>query len=1075
MINHLRKRFFSSHIDKVSRVLSPGCLDFLENLNDKMAPAHKKCLELRSDKFKQNNYNFRSDTEKIREGNWVINNTPKDLLRRHVELTGPGNDAKMVINSLNSDADGYMLDLEDSMAPTFKNVITGHHNIIEAYRDELIDYKYDSNKNIIKKYKVHNLNKPYMFVRTRGMHMYEENVKFNGKEIPAPIFDIGVYLYHNGRYLLENNRLPYLYIPKLESYEDAVFINDLLNETQKMLDIPSGTTKVTALIETFPSIFEVDEIIYGLKDHIVGLNCGRWDYLFSFIKCNNNKVLADRDTVNMDKPFLENYVKMIVDVCHKRNIHAMGGMSAFIPTKDAVKNKVIIDKIKTDKSKEIERGCDGAWVAHPGLICYMKDLFNNEMKSYNQLSKLNNEVQTYESLTDLGINNDFTLTASSKNISICLQYISAWISGNGAVAINNMMEDLATSEISIFQIKQWLRNEQLVTTENHSQFTLTKASVIHSIDSEYDSLLKDPTINNSHLKDAKEILMEYLNNDSYHFLPEVAGKYLNKDTYTGVQFSDKDINMLQGSRKYMTGIDLTRHRGNFLNRFLYKEGNPAYKYLGTSNGVSAVNVVAGGRGVVGPYVGGWQTNAMKNRLGMLLPDTLHVSPEESAQTAEEINNHLHKADCIQHLNHLNDVSYYDISLLADMEQGWNTPEKVRISVKKAIENGVNVIHIEDQGDKKRCGHLGDKELNTWDDYAIILKSANLAAQEILGAEQVEKNLVRFVARTDALSAKRIHNSANLKDKNNDEHKFIDWARGPSADGKYLYLKQGSNPKTNRSWGLDLSIERAVKVVDQGLASHVWMETPDADLHVAKEFLTSVNSILEKRGKKAYGLYNHSPSFDWDLKFFADAEELANKLNGIIRKKNLKDNWDTFSLNTISEFRRELRDFIVEHGDEVKGDHLFSEESINKLISSNINYEVEHEKMKNYLEGTKSKNISSLDKIKNIIVDERLTNFGTMLSSFGFNLHLTTLPEFHVTAFNMHKLSEDFSERGIQAFVESTQRPERLRMENDSTYTYYKHQTATGTGVEAEFNKIVGIENVNILSDSTEADDLKNRK
>ena len=199
------------------------------------------------------------------------------------------------------------------------------------------------------------------------------------------------------------------------------------------------------------------------------------------------------------------------------------------------------------------------------------------------------------------------------------------------------------------------------------------------------------------------------------------------------------------------------------------------------------------------------------------------------------------------------------------------------------------------------------------------------------------------------------------------------------------------------------------------------------------------------------------------------------MNEVIRKKNVKDNWNTFSLQTISEFRHEIRDIIVEHGDEVKGDHLFSEASINKLISSHINYEVEHEKMKRYLEGTKLEDISPLDKIKNIIVDERLTNFGSMLSSFGFNLHLTTLPEFHVTAFNMHKLSEGFSETGIQAFVESTQRPERLRMENDSTYTYYKHQTATGTGVEAEFNKIVGVENVNILSDSTEADDLKNRK
>lgn len=581
--------------------------------------------------------------------------------------------------------------------------------------------------------------------------------------------------------------------------------------------------------------------------------------------------------------------------------------------------------------------------------------------------------------------------------------------------------------------------------------------------------------NKRKLKDAKEILIEYISNDSYHFLPQVAGKYLNSNTYSSIQFSDRDLNVLQGSNKYMTGVELTKHRGDFLNNFLYKQHNPAYKYLGTSNGVSAVNVVAGGRGVVGPYVGGWQTNAMKNRLGMLLPDTLHVSPEEASQTAQEINNHLHKADCIQHLNELNNVDYYDLSLLADMEQGWNTPEKVRMSVKKAIENGVSVIHIEDQGEKKRCGHLGDKELNTYEDYANILKSANLAAQEILGKEQANESWVRFVARTDALSAKRIHNSSNLSNKYNDEHKFIDWGRGTSADGKYLYLKQGINSETGRPWGLDLSIERAVKVVDQGLASHVWMETPDADLHVAKEFMTSVNSILEKKGKRAYGLYNHSPSFDWDLKFFADVDELSAKVKNFIHSRNLRDSWNKYNVNKIHLLREELGYFLKEHGDEVKGDHIFSEESLNKLISTSINYEVEHEKIKKFLEGEGPRNISTQDQIKEIIVDERLTNFGKMLSSFGFNLHLITLPEFHVTAYRMHKLSEDFSENGINAFVKSTQRPERLRMENDNTYTYYKHQTATGTGVEAEFNKIVGIENVNILSDSTEADDLKNRK
>ena len=366
---------------------------------------------------------------------------------------------------------------------------------------------------------------------------------------------------------------------------------------------------------------------------------------------------------------------------------------------------------------------------------------------------------------------------------------------------------------------------------------------------------------------AKKILIDYIHND-YRYLSQVADKYIyNINVFKGIKFTEDTLNKLSGSKGYMSGIELTKHRGNYLNYF-FKKNNLAYKFLGTSNGISAVNVVAGGKGIVGPYAGGWQTNAMKNRLGMLLPDTLHVSPEEAANCAEEINNHLYKADCIQHIQKINNPkfngnnNYYDLALLADMEQGWNTPEKIRISVKRAIENGINVIHIEDQGEKKRCGHLGDKELNTYEDYALILKSANLAAQELLGSEQADEQWVKIVARTDAYSAKRIVNSANLYDKNNVENKFIDWEKGTTPDGKYLYLKQGINPETGRTWGMDLSIERGIKVVNEGLASHVWMETPNADLSVAKEYLTTVNKELFKYDKRAYGLYNHSPSFDW---------------------------------------------------------------------------------------------------------------------------------------------------------------------------------------------------------------------
>ena len=332
-------------------------------------------------------YFFREDTAEIRNSEWKANELPNKLKNRNVEITGPGNSKKMIINAFNSHADGYMLDLEDSMTPSWYNVINGHHNIKEAARGELVDYKYDNKGNLIKKYEINNNNKlPKFFTRIRGLHMLEENVLVNDKPVPATIFDMATFMYHNAKYMIENNKGPYLYIPKLESYEDAKFINGLLNQTQTELSIPIGTTKVTCLIETYPAIFQTEEIIYALKDHIVGLNCGRWDYLFSMIKSlPKNHIMPYRDELSMDKEFLEDYVHQIVNSCHKRGILAIGGMSAFIPTSNAEENKKVLEKIKKDKITEIQRGCDGAWVAHPGLVKPIKELFVEKLNGSDNL------------------------------------------------------------------------------------------------------------------------------------------------------------------------------------------------------------------------------------------------------------------------------------------------------------------------------------------------------------------------------------------------------------------------------------------------------------------------------------------------------------------------------------------------------------------------------------------------------------------------------------------------------------------------------------------------------------------
>ena len=1003
----------------------------------------KKQQDLLKTRLLPSVFNFRKDTEKIRSSNWEAASTPVQLQNRWVELTGPGNDAKMVINAMNSTANGYMLDLEDSMAPTQANILKAHENIRQVVRGDL------TAQSASKEYSITADPIPTFMVRVRGLHMPDN----------AMMYDICEFLEHSGRQLYDSGRGPYLYIPKLETYEEALFVETLLKECEKYLGLPENSVKVTVLIETFPAIFQTDEIIYALRGRIVGLNCGRWDYLFSMIKSLPNISFPERAALGMHLPFMEAYVRQIVHTCHRRDIHAMGGMSAFIPSKDD--NEEIYKKINEDKALELDRGCDGAWVAHPGLISYVQGMFQQHMggKSH-QKSIIPKAVEVHE-LHPPEMDGPFSNEGLGDNINVASQYTQEWLNGNGAVSINGLMEDLATAEISLSQLRNWKQN---------------------NISGPY-TFKGDARTN--------YVLNEYIDSDA-SFLHEIAtDAFENDNGFKRIEFEGPFIDPPK------TGVELTRERGAFLKTYLAE--NPSYGFLGTSNGVAAVNVVAGGGGRVGPYAGGWQANAMKNRLGMLLPDTLHVAPEECAATASEFNEHLYRAHLVQNDAGLDEVDYSKMALLADLEQGWNTPEKTRIAVRKAVEAGINVMHIEDQGDEKRCGHLGDKELNSYEDYSVIMRSANLAARE-MGVQES----VTFVARTDAYSAKRMHYSVNLTEKGHPEHKFIDWERGASPDGKYLYIKQGINPQTGNVWGLDLSIYRGYKVVSDGLASHVWMETPDADLQVAKDFLDGVNAKLATEGKRAFGLYNHSPSFDWDVKFMDEAEPLAKSvandvLGHIIAYSNSMSD-DSFRRNRLltENYQTSLIELVqrslIMNGSKVNGDHLFKNETVKKMIPYLIDFAMGENEWASQYKSTMTNTVMSsfktqlrkskqdaldegfnpIQHLTEIIVEERLRNFGPQLATFGYNMHLITLPEFHVTAYRMHSLAKQFQTTGIEAFVATTQRPERVLSETDHTYTYYKHQTATGTGIEATFNKAVGSSDVNTLSSSTETDDLNKR-
>ena len=1072
-------------------LFTPQAIQFLDTFVEKHKNTHEQLLE---DRKLPTEYDFRNDTKWIRDdSSWSGPTIPDDLKCRHVEITGPSNNSSMVINALNSRADCYMTDIEDSLSPSWNNIQNAHHNIYQAIRGKLTS----GDKKI-------NSKTPTLLVRTRGLHMKEDNVlDEDGKPVPAMLLDMGLHMYHNAKLLAEGNSVTkggvYFYIPKIETYEEAQYINTLFNDLQEMMDLPIGTIRATLLIETFPAIFQTDEIIYALKDHISGLNCGRWDYIFSYIKSNidnSDAVLPDRHLLTMEVSFLNNYLKQIVKTCHNRNIHAMGGMSALLPSKSDNENKEIIGKILEDKSIEINEGCDGAWVAHPFLIDHVKEHFNKSLNfKDNQIdSSVNKDVSiTKGSLTDLHGDlisySNYTKSNIDNNINVSLQYLYSWLQGNGAVAINGVMEDMATCEISLYQLKQWINKDVFYfDAPHHNRFDTIR--FLQCLEEEFEKESLKEGVDILKLNAAKNIIKEYVLDKDAKFLVEKADSNLHhRYQFKGIRIPLKGLVRLSGTHS-LSGLELTKHRGDYLTNFMYHspEEHPYYQFLGTTTGISAVNVVAGGEGKIGPYVGGWQINAMSNRLHETLPDTLHVSPEEPGNAAVELNNHLKSADEIQYLNQLNgtmnkDVNYYDLAMLADLEQGWSNPEKVRQSVKNSIKNGINIIHIEDQGVYKRCGHLGDKELAPLHEYKMILKAANYAAQELLGVEQSEQQWVRFVARTDALSAKRIMYSSLLEDRTHPDYPYIDWQRGYTEDGKYLYLKEGVNPETGNEWGLDLSITRCTEVVKDGLASHVWMETPNADLQVAKTFLETVNKNLESYGKKAYGLYNHSPSFDWDVKFYEEALPLANSILTFV-ESNLYQDEDYRKTNI-----ERLKNYIHETGNRVQGDHLFDDQTLLKILYASYdhingydsNQILEQLKLStssleqsHYLDSCvdvlKKNTKSPLELICDEIVSHRLKQFEPMLASFGFNAHLVTLPEYHVIAYNMYELANDFKTNGIYSYVNQVQRPERIRYENSNNYTNYKHQTATGTGLEAEFNALVGSANSKILSGSTETDD-----
>jgi malate synthase len=464
--------------ERAADILSDDALEFLSELHTRFNPRRLELLQARKERGAPSG--FLEETKEIREGDWSVVEPRPDYADRRVEITGP-TDRKLVINALNSGAKGFMADFEDANSPTWANQVEGHVNLIDAIEGTIT---YDASEG--KHYELDD-EVATLLVRPRGWHLPEKHLKVDGETVAGAFMDFGLYVFHNAQRLLDKGKAPYFYLPKMEHHLEARLWNDVFVWAQDALGVPQGSIRATVLIETLPAAFQMDEILYELRDHSYGLNAGRWDYIFSMIKCFRDRpefVLPDRTDVKMTVPFMHAYTELLVQTCHKRGAFAMGGMAAQIPSrKDEAANEEALAAAKADKEREAKAGFDGTWVAHPDVVSTAMAAFDAVLGDQpNQIDKQRPDVNvTPEQLLDAeSTPGEITEQGLRNDISVGFQYISFWLGGRGAAGINNLMEDAATAEISRSQIWQWVK---------HGKFT--KDQVRQILDEEMAKIRED--------------------------------------------------------------------------------------------------------------------------------------------------------------------------------------------------------------------------------------------------------------------------------------------------------------------------------------------------------------------------------------------------------------------------------------------------------------------------------------------------------------------------------------------------------------------------------------------------------
>jgi malate synthase len=827
------------------RVLAPDALSFVADLVRRFRPRVDQLLERRREM--QRRYDagerpsFLSATEEIRASEWTCAPIPADLQDRRVEITGP-TDRKMIINALNSGANVFMADFEDSNSPTWQNVLEGQLNLRDAAEGTIEHVASETGKVYRLKDRT-----AVLMVRPRGWHLPEKHVLVDGRPATAALWDFGVFFWNAARTLLAKGAGPYLYLPKLESHLEARLWNDVFVHAQERLGIPRGSIRATVLVETIPAAFEMDEILWELREHAAGLNCGRWDYQFSTIKrfrADPRHVFPDRALVTMDKGFLRAYVQLLIRTCHRRGVHAMGGMAAQIPIKDDPQaNETALAKVRADKVREVTDGHDGTWVAHPGLVAIAKAIFDQHMKTPNQIHRKREDVNvTARDLLKVP-EGARTEAGLRHNIRVSVQYLEAWLRGNGCVPLYHLMEDAATVEISRSIAWQWIHHG--VVLDDGKALTVERFRTVLAEEMDRIRLeVGDARFTGGRFEEARALFermstqaefVEFITLPAYELLdaPEeertriLAGAAVEA-RWEGIirPYSPAEVERLRGSiRIEHTLAEMGARR---LWELLHAE--PFVPALGALSGNQAVQMVKAGLKAI--YVSGWQVAADANTAGETYPDQSLYPSDSVPAVVRRINAALRRVDEIEHAEGRSGTHWF-APIVADAEAGFGGPLNAYELMKAMIEAGAAGVHFEDQvAAEKKCGHLGGKVLVPISTFVRTLTAARLAA-DVAGVPTV------LVARTDAESATLVMNDVDPLDA-----PFIDRStRTPEG----FYRFRG---------GLDAAIARGIAYAPY--ADMIWCETQTPDLEFARRFAEGIHAKFPRK----LLAYNCSPSFNW---------------------------------------------------------------------------------------------------------------------------------------------------------------------------------------------------------------------